>query len=163
MFVPGELAILQAIQVLLKFRKVLVNQPHVPAQQQGHDENALNSCPRHHRGKSGPVGITKHLAMASGTQMGLPLQDFSCRIPFGSLRDMGLVDNLPMFHLVCWLNSHAMASMNLSQSGCCIVTLSGIALGYPLGWAMVDANAQRLANGWKSKMDLMPDWAMFLL
>ena len=72
---PGALAILQAIQALLKFQKMLVgvqsfdccaswqlhegaglhvglgighhkvNGPHVPPQQQGHDENAPNCCP----------------------------------------------------------------------------------------------------------------------
>ena len=84
-----------------------VNGPHVPPQQQGHDENALNYCPRYHRGEGGLVGVAKHLAMTSGTQTGLPLQDCSCRIPFalegpyhgnwfGILRDLRLVNNLPM-------------------------------------------------------------------
>ena len=63
---------------------------------------------------------------------------------------------------VCWLSFHAIASINISQSGCCIAMLSGIALGYPSGCVMVEANARRLANGWKSKMDLMLVWAMVL-
>ena len=138
MLVPSDLTVLQAIQVLLKFQKVLVgihffyccarrqlhediglhvslgvgrhevNRPHVPPQQQGHDENTPNCCPRYHRGKGGPVGVAKHLAMASDAQTGLPLQDFSCRIPFaseglyhgkrfGMLWDLRLVNNLPVF------------------------------------------------------------------
>ena len=75
MLMPGDLAILHAVQVLLKFQQVFVgvqsfdcrasrqlhedvdlhvslgighhkfNGPHVPPQQQGHDENAPNCCP----------------------------------------------------------------------------------------------------------------------
>ena len=140
MLVPGDLAILQAIQVLLKFQKMRgvihffdccaswqlhkdvclyislgvghdkVDRPHVPPQQQGHDVNTPNSCPQDNRSEHecGPIGVTKHLAVASGAQTGLPLQDFFCRIPFvlegpyhgkrlGSFRDLGLVDDLPVF------------------------------------------------------------------
>ena len=136
MLMPGDLAILQAIQVLLKFQKMLVgiqffdcctslqlhkdvclyvslgvghyevDRPHVPPQQQGHDKNTLNSCPRDNRSECGPIGVTKHLAVASGSQTGLPIQDFSYRIPFasegpyhgkrlGSFRDLRLVVALP--------------------------------------------------------------------
>ena len=114
MLVPGDLGVLQAIQILLKFQKMLVqvhvfdccasrqlhkdiglyvslgvghdkvNRPHVPPQQQCQDENTLDSCPRDNWGKCHPVGVSKHLAMASCTQTGLPLQDFPCRIPFAS-------------------------------------------------------------------------------
>ena len=75
MLVPGDLVILQAIQVLLKFQKMCagvhsfdccasrqldedvdlhislgvvhheVNGPNLPSQQQGHDGNALDCCP----------------------------------------------------------------------------------------------------------------------
>ena len=105
MLMPGDLAVLQAIQVLLKFQKMLVgvhtlncrasrqlhedvslhvslgvghhkiNGPHVPSQQKGHEENAPDYCPRYHGGKGGPVGVTKHMAMDSSAQTGLPLQD----------------------------------------------------------------------------------------
>ena len=57
--------------------------------------------------------------MASGAQMGLPLQDLTCRIPFASegphhgnrfgiLRDLGLVNNLPMleFRVLIQLTRH---------------------------------------------------------
>ena len=151
MLVPGDLAILQAIQVLLKFQKMLVgvhsldccasqqlhgdvslhislgvghhevNGPHVPSQQQGHDEDAPNCCPQYHRGKGGPVGVAKHLAMASGAQTGLSLQDFTCRIPFASegpyhgngfgiLQDLGLVNDLPVleFCVLPQLTCHGM-------------------------------------------------------
>ena len=151
MLVPGDLAILQAIQVLLNFQKELVgvhtldccanrqlhedvglhislgvghhevNGPHVPSQQQGHDENAPDCCPRYHGGKGGPVGVAKHLAMVSSAQTGLPLQDFSCRIlfalegpyhgnGFGVLRDLGLVNDLPVieFHALPQLMCHGM-------------------------------------------------------
>ena len=84
-----------------------VNRPHVPTHQQGHDENASYCCPRYHRGKRGPVSVAKHLTMATGAQTGLPLQDFSRRVAFapkgpyhgnglGILRDLGLVDHLPV-------------------------------------------------------------------
>ena len=112
MFVPGYLAILKAIQILVKFQKMLggvhafdccarrqlhedvcldvslgishhkINRPHVPTHQQGHDENTPYCCPRYHRGKRGPVSVAKHLAMAAGAQTCLPLQDFSCRVAF---------------------------------------------------------------------------------
>ena len=135
---PCDLATLQPVQVLLKFQKVLVgihffdccasqqlhkdvglyvslgvghgkvDRPHVLPQQQGHDENTPNNCPRDNRGKCHPAGVAKHLAVASSTQTGLPLQDFSCRIPFalegpyhgkrfGGLRDLRRVDDLPVF------------------------------------------------------------------
>ena len=138
MLVPGDLAILQAIQVLLKFQKILVgihffdcctggqlhkdiglyislgvghdevNRPHVPSQRQCQDKHTLDGCPRDNWGKCHPVCVTKHLVMASCTQMGLPRQDFSCRIPFvsqgpyhwkgfGGLRNLRLVDDLPVF------------------------------------------------------------------
>ena len=75
MLMPGNLAVLQAIQVLVKFQKMLVGVhaldchasrqlhedislhvslgvgphevigPHVPSQQQGHDENTPDCCP----------------------------------------------------------------------------------------------------------------------
>ena len=81
-----------------------VNRPHGPTHQQGHDENAPYCCPRYHRGKCGPVSVTRHLTMAAGAQTGLQLQDFSRRVAFapkgpyhgnglGILRDLGLVDD----------------------------------------------------------------------
>ena len=78
MIMPGDLAILQAVQVLLKLQEMLVNfhaldcrasrqlhedislhvslgvghnevnGPHVPPQQQVHDENAPDHCPQDH-------------------------------------------------------------------------------------------------------------------
>ena len=100
---------------------------------------------------------------------GFLLQDPFCiagSIPLEEVWWSSGLDDLWMifqcFNSVCWLSSCAMASINLSWSGCCIATLSGIALGYTSGCAMVDANARRLANGWKSKTDLIPVWAMVL-
>ena len=111
MLVPSDLAVLQAIQVLLKFQKVLagihffdccarrqlhedislhislgvghheVNRPHVPPQQQGHDENTPNYCPRYHRGWSSRC----HQTLGDGLQCtsrsstsGFLLQDPVC-------------------------------------------------------------------------------------
>ena len=59
--------------------------------------------------------------MASGAQTGLPLQDLACGIPFASegphhgnrfgvLRDLGLMDDLPMleFRVLLQLTRHGM-------------------------------------------------------
>ena len=141
--------ILKAIQVLLEFEKMLggvhafdccarrqlhedvrldvglgighhkINRPHVPTHQQGQDENTPYCCPRYHGGKRGPVSVAKYLAMSTGTQTGLPLQDFSFRVAFvpkgpyhgnglGILWDLGLVDHLPVleFHVLTQFTCH---------------------------------------------------------
>ena len=95
--------------------------------------------------------------MATGTQTGIRLRDFFCRIPFASegpyhgnefgiLQDLGLVDDLPVLESECLPNSCAMAAINLSQSGCCMVTLSGIASGNHLvgRWLM------QMLRGWQT-------------